>query len=61
MNHTLLGAMEERLALLSLDHGPASTDWCVGGCDKWSDTKEGQARYNELAAKMREYEENAAK
>jgi len=58
LNHTLLGVatgdFTARQAMVDLQDGPRTTDWCVGGCDSWKDSESGIARYKELAARWKE-------
>lgn len=58
MNSTIIGGWEAREALkeasLKLEVG---TDWCVGGCQHFSETEEGRARYAELRKRYQSHEQ----
>ena len=57
LNSTIFGGWDAREALVKASMAlEVDTNWCVGGCSNWKETKEGIDRYSELKIRYEKIE-----
>ena len=62
LNSALLGGYEARSALAKANLAlEVDDDWCVGGCQHWSQTEKGKERFKTLKAKYEEHQHAGTK